>query len=156
MYFHVKIWHFAGVVWGARRGSTNERSLFFVFKIFGWKYFFHSGLSVKSAEEDVPRLCARPHMPLVGAVGRGPQPILSKQDDHHRHPHHGSVTDHNIFRPSFIIIANNSMASLMYQAKIPSFSSQQCPLSRSSQMTTKQNKVGQKKLQIAFWDVTWC
>ena len=48
-------------------------------------------------------------------VSRGPQPILSKQDDHHRHPHHGWVADHNIFRPSFIIIANNSMASLMYQ-----------------------------------------
>ena len=92
-----------------------------------------------------------------------------------------SVADHNLFCPNRMIIIvilimgrsrtttyfvralssspiTQAMQWLpnMYQAKIPSFSSQQCPLSRSSQMTTKQNKVGQKKIQIAFWDVTWC
>ena len=60
------------------------------------KYFCNFDVSVKSAEEDVPRLLARPHMPLVGAVS-----------DHNLFCHHHQpsqtyfviiiISDHNLF-----------------------------------------------------------
>ena len=56
--------------------------------IFKKRYFCNFDVSVKSAEEDVPRLLARPHMPLVGAVS-----------DHNLFCHH-----HQWYRIYFVII----------------------------------------------------
>ena len=54
-------------------------------------YFCNFDVSVKSAEEDVPRLLARPHMPLVGAVS-----------DHNLFCHH-----HQPSQTYFVIIINH-------------------------------------------------